>query len=248
MNKRAFFLSVAIFASLFLQSLPARGQSANQCVSCHQNLQKKELAKYFDLWKNSVHEKKGIFCEACHGGDPGASEKGKAHAGILPSDDEKSGIYPRNVPATCGKCHPAELNDFKQSLHYTQLVKANAGPTCATCHQGKTGFILNGALIAETCKDCHSKMKDEQKWIPEKAHLLMVMTKQVSVLLDWAKDYVDSQKLDAEKKSKLKKTLKNIETLNKSGYRWHTFNMHDYENSLSKAFSEVIEIRDQAGK
>jgi cytochrome b subunit of formate dehydrogenase len=53
-------------------------------------------------------------CASCHG----------VH-NILPSSDPKSTIYPKNLPATCGKCHPGAGTRF--AISQVHLVADSAG-------------------------------------------------------------------------------------------------------------------------
>lgn len=90
----------------------------NTCSKCHAS--KEIVGKYgvnpeqVVTYKESFHgiatefgEKKAANCASCHG-----------YHDILPEDDPESPIYVKNIPKTCGKCHPnANINYAKGRIH-----------------------------------------------------------------------------------------------------------------------------------
>jgi len=58
-------------------------------------------------------------CSSCHG----------AHR-VLPSSDPKSSVYPANLPATCGKCHPG----ISPQVARAQIHETGAGITTGWAH------------------------------------------------------------------------------------------------------------------
>ncbi len=93
-------------------------QIPNTCSKCHAS---KEIVGKYGVpsdrvltYKESFHgiatefgEKKAANCASCHG-----------YHDILPEDDPESPIYIKNIPKTCGKCHPnANLNYAKGRVH-----------------------------------------------------------------------------------------------------------------------------------
>jgi len=142
------------------------------CASCHED---EEMA-----YRGSVHRlgrMRGALsasCADCHGGHH-----------ILAADDEKSSIYPNNVPATCGKCHgsesvvtsdfvrlPVSLPGYLESVHGRGLAEDahtngewNKGHTavCTDCHgthdlrtAQDPESSINRHHIATTCGKCHT--------------------------------------------------------------------------------------------
>ncbi len=133
------------------------------CGQCH----KKER----DGYENSVHYKglkEGVFesavCTDCH----------REHD-ILPPEDPRSTLNPRNVVHTCEKCHAdvkimkktgvpvKQVEAFKESFHgialeFGVLKAAN----CTSCH-GYHEILpstdprspINPANLAKTCGKCH---------------------------------------------------------------------------------------------
>jgi len=80
-----------------------------------------------------------------------------AHTGLIVSTDPKSPVYFTNIPATCGKCHDAELGAFKKSKHYKELVSSGRGPNCVTCHGSMANHIMAPKDLEQTCALCHRK-------------------------------------------------------------------------------------------
>ena len=94
-------------------------------------------------------------CESCHAGDPAATDRGRAHAGLVARPS-------RRPDAACGSCHAEQVANVKTSLHFTvrgeeTLMKLRSAhrwsavqpafqQACASCHA--------------SCGDCHvSKAK-----------------------------------------------------------------------------------------
>jgi hypothetical protein len=90
------------------------------CSDCHSSV---EITKRFNLptevtttYNESFHglatrggSKEAANCQSCHG-----------NHNIRPSDDTLSSINKKNLPETCGKCHPgAKQTLFKTKIHLT---------------------------------------------------------------------------------------------------------------------------------
>jgi predicted CXXCH cytochrome family protein len=90
------------------------------CSDCHASV---EITKKFDLptnvtvsYNESYHglatrggSKEAAFCESCHG-----------NHNIRPSSDTSSSINQKNLPQTCGKCHPGATQTlFTTKIHLT---------------------------------------------------------------------------------------------------------------------------------
>lgn len=98
-------------------------------------------------------------CSDCHG----------AH-GIRPARDPASPVFPRNVPATCGKCHAeaATVAPYRDGVHGELLLKRGdlSAPTCATCH-GHHGAAPPGfAEVSRVCGKCHVRQRDHFEQSP----------------------------------------------------------------------------------
>lgn len=88
------------------------------CAQCHAKVfimekygvKVEQVATYRDSFHgiaNEFGELKAAHCASCHG----------AHR-ILPPEDPESTVNPRNIPRTCGRCHPgANANFAKGRIH-----------------------------------------------------------------------------------------------------------------------------------
>src|SRR4030065_2453010 len=138
----------------------AVAESNNSCIECHKDLPAGSNAGHkFSDYKGSVHDKNGVRCEACHGGDPVLADKTGANKELSRSGDPRSSVYFRTLPQTCGKCHGEELVNFSRSRHYAELKTSGRGPSCVTCHGSMGTFILTSDQITEFCTVCHNNKK-----------------------------------------------------------------------------------------
>lgn len=128
------------------------------CLPCHKSLRQTAALEHTVAdWENSAHGKAATSCSACHGGQPAAAQKGRAHGSMLPASDPKSPLYFTNIPQTCGKCHGAELEAFKSSLHFKELARSGRGPNCVTCHGSMANRIISARDMEQTCRLCHRR-------------------------------------------------------------------------------------------
>lgn len=144
--------------ALAIAAMPARGQQPplSGCVSCHSRLSEASGGGHgFAAWEASPHAAAGVTCEACHGGDPAASDTAAAHRGIRPSSDPASPVFFTRIPNTCGRCHAAEVAYFRTSLHYARLETDGRGPNCVTCHGSMATRVLTPERLLGTCSACH---------------------------------------------------------------------------------------------
>jgi hypothetical protein len=133
------------------------------CARCHREGQKAatrymgEEHQIIERYTESIHGKglmkSGLtvtaMCTNCH----------TAHS-VLPHADSSSSINPKNIPATCGKCHHGIEEQFGQSIHAKLVGKTDKQlPVCADCHSAHTirradesGFKLD---IMQKCGRCH---------------------------------------------------------------------------------------------
>jgi cytochrome b subunit of formate dehydrogenase len=98
------------------------------CARCHSDVRLSRRFGFpadrvisFDASYHGLAAKSGsqavANCASCHG-----------YHGILPSSDPKSTINPKNLPATCGKCHPGAGERFALgTVHLTPGGKEPAG-------------------------------------------------------------------------------------------------------------------------
>ena len=135
------------------------------CGKCHSNpaLVKSHMISVMnpsDSYGKSIHAQqiakgnlKAASCSKCHG----------THD-LLESDDPKSKVYRKNIPDTCGACHPGPLADYKQGIHGRAMANGiKDAPTCVDCHgehdieaPGQQGSSVNKrAQVTATCTRCH---------------------------------------------------------------------------------------------
>jgi Cytochrome c7 and related cytochrome c len=190
MSKRdcmAVSFMVLCAALIFSVSVHAAGNEEvrNSCVHCHSQLPNTSFVGVKShSWKGSIHQKKGVTCDKCHGGNPRASGEKEAHRGVLGSSNPGSTVYYKNVPATCGKCHGAEFYKFTQSLHYSRLESTGQGPDCVTCHGSMVTTILIPDTVAAVCERCHNERMGIFPYIPQKAKAVLLSLKVSEALLD----------------------------------------------------------------
>lgn len=133
------------------------------CARCHRE-GKKAAVRYtgdqheiIEHYAESIHGKglmkSGLtvtaMCTNCH----------TAHS-VMPHADSSSSINPKNIPATCGKCHHGIEDQFQQSIHAKLVGKTDKQlPVCNDCHSAHTirradeaGFKLD---IMQKCGRCH---------------------------------------------------------------------------------------------
>jgi len=130
-----------------------------------------------------ISEHGSIDCEDCHGGDPTAQKKNKAHLGLEPKPSMN------NPMETCGECHEDITSTAPDSLHntlspFTSMLKKRSDPdkwkaidmarerhcgychtSCGGCHVSRpenvgSGFV-NGHIfnkrpdLLNQCTACH---------------------------------------------------------------------------------------------
>ena len=145
------------------------------CGNCHSDVRRMnpyglptdQLAQYKASHHGELLYEDGddevAVCSDCH----------HAH-GTRSARDPRSAVYPKNVAATCGKCHSdAELmgdrglsakqeKKYRESVHAEMLYEKGdlSAPTCVTCH-GNHGAVPPGfARVGLVCGKCHIKQKE----------------------------------------------------------------------------------------
>jgi predicted CXXCH cytochrome family protein len=138
------------------------------CGNCHakdgQANEVTDLAETsaFSDYSKSVHGRglteKGLLpsaiCIDCH----------SSHL-ILDSSDNRSTVYPKNLPATCATCHRGIYKDFIKSVHYTlDEDDEHEAPSCARCHSSHTIAETERDAFAhevtEQCGSCHHELAE----------------------------------------------------------------------------------------
>ena len=110
----------------------------------------------------SAGSQQAAVCSDCH----------SSHA-ILSAADPKSPIFKFNVPATCGKCHAAILQQFEQSIHGQSVARGNwLAPVCTDCHgihsikahTDPSSPVSTQNLAQMTCARCHEGVRLSQEF------------------------------------------------------------------------------------
>jgi hypothetical protein len=145
---------------------PAQAFSApevtNSCIQCHE-FSGGEMGKPVSLWSGSAHQKQGITCDQCHGGNPDLKMSNLRR--LSPEDLRalsKKAMYsvPDFVGAPsgqaqfdlCAKCHPDSAKAYAGSIMGQAYLRSKGGPSCTQCHGAHRNVI---PPVPESCKSCH---------------------------------------------------------------------------------------------
>jgi hypothetical protein len=131
------------------------------CLACHRGIEE-------------MHPWKPLACTDCHGGDPRATAKDRAHVAPrqpLPNDERTAPsnhdlayrrfVNPtdlRVVDRTCGGCHAQVCANVKKSLHAT------------TAGHLSDGLYENGVVASRTQRFAIFPVRDEDGVVPPRAH------------------------------------------------------------------------------
>jgi Cytochrome c3 len=145
---------LGLFCSIFLtfESTSPSGISkadSGNCVKCHIQATGR-AAEVVGIHRASTHNKAGISCNGCHGGDPEQIDKLKAHTGKFIGKPER-----RTLLMMCGNCHERQLDQFKTSRHFPE---SSGVPRldCADCHGAHSiGNPPESFSFAQYCASCH---------------------------------------------------------------------------------------------
>ena len=158
---------------LFMSAAAAVAAQESTCVACHTDMGG-DYAAAVAQWKGSIHGAAGISCDACHGGDPRASEQ---DAAMNPKKGFKGKPSRLDTPKFCGTCHADkafikkfnpnlptdQLESYKTSLHGQAVAKGDARPAvCTDCHGVHNILKKDNPLssiyptrVVDTCAKCH---------------------------------------------------------------------------------------------
>jgi predicted CXXCH cytochrome family protein len=150
--------------------------TANTCLTCHATLAETKLATPATLFSGTdVHRERGFGCVDCHGGDPLAGDKTRAHDAAQGFKGAPAG---QAQIAACARCHsdatlmrrfaPKQRVDqaaeYATSVHGKQLAAGHGNvATCASCHGPHGIRLVSDAKspvfptnVAATCATCHA--------------------------------------------------------------------------------------------
>jgi len=215
----------------------------NNCLNCHQNpTGNPKVDKAFLLWKRSDHSNFGVTCNSCHNGDVTKEDKDKAHIGILDMLKPKSHVYYLKMDNNCGVCHEREYNDFESSTHYRFLRKGSS-PSCITCHDPKSGQILNPDEILASCYSCHNKDLKGYESVPDLARYVMELTDIADTMINWAEQFIDIAKKEGKKTNWATAKLFNAKREVLRAKYWHTFDLESNKDHALKAIQLAVESK-----
>ena len=219
------------------------GDGSNSCVNCHIRLPGSSLVVVKShSWKGSIHQKRGVTCDKCHGGNPHASDQKAAHAGVLGSSDPRSPVYYKNIPSTCGKCHGGEFYKFTQSLHYKRLESKGKGPECVTCHGSMVTSILTPDTVASVCEQCHNERMGILPYVPQKAKAVLLLLRESEALLD-----ADRKIYHPSRGSARERYLREAQSsLHSAKLDWHRFDLDSITSQLQDLYSSLAKLQSES--
>jgi hypothetical protein len=215
------------------------GKSQNSCVRCHSQLPGSSfVGARSHSWTGSVHQKHGVTCDKCHGGNPLAAQEKEAHAGVFGSGNAQSAVYYKNIPSTCGKCHGAEFYKFTQSLHYKRLESTGRGPECVTCHGSMVTGILTPDTIASVCEQCHNERLGIFPFIPQKAKAVLLLLRESKSLFEADKRLYHP----AEGTAKARHLRDAGASLHSAVLDWHKFDLDTITGHLQGMYNSLEKL------
>ena len=136
---------ILMAAIIFISTQSIGQEHVNTCLDCHLELDGSLQEPALKI-KSDVHDKNGLSCASCHGGDPSQSDAEL-------SMSKKSGFIGTpnalEIPDFCGKCHsdPTYMRKYNPALQTDQLDKYK------TSHHGELN--RKGDRMAAQCVSCH---------------------------------------------------------------------------------------------
>jgi hypothetical protein len=235
-------LTVTLAAGTAGAAEPGAGRADNGCIRCHQHLPEgTRIAKRHLDFFGSIHDKAGVVCSDCHGGDPTQDDKAKAHQGVLPAANPDSRIYFRTIPSTCGRCHQTELAAFTKSRHFARLETSGRGPNCVTCHGSMATHVLSASDVQGFCTVCHNERLGVLPDKPAQAETTLRMMEAVRTLLAWGREFAaQASAKGADTATADAQLAEGAKELGEAGRTWHTFNLPAIQGHLDKAIAAAV--------
>ncbi len=221
----------------------------NNCVSCHSRLlEPLRVGNRYLEWQFSRHQEKGASCEKCHGGDPSAKDKQKAHAGVSPASDQQSRLHWKNQPETCGACHQNVASAFVESAHYKLLNGIGLGPSCNTCHAHMaTRAPYSPVDTANLCSRCHNSINSlkPSPEIPARAKETMMALQRADYVIRWARLLLDNgRRRNLSLNEETNEFMTAEDMLREARVRWHTFELENVRKQADEAFIKGTKVKD----
>jgi Cytochrome c554 and c-prime len=224
-------------------------ETRSACVTCHARLSETSGAWHgFSAWRDSPHAAAGVTCDACHGGDPTATDTAAAHRGVLPSNNPASPVFFTRIPNTCGRCHAAEVAYFRTSLHYARLETDGRGPNCVTCHGSMATRVLTPERLLGTCSACHT---DGGVAPPEKAReaaRVLALVRAENILYDVVATDAAAARGGSRSAAHARILLGDAERhLSAAAEVWHSFRLDSAAARLAEARQTIVEAWEALG-
>lgn len=135
---------IFLVSSIFISPLYLQAQK-NSCIECHQRLEDK-LAAPVQAFKLDVHQKFGLSCKDCHGGNPSAEDID------LAKDKTFKGVPSRKqAPAFCASCH----SNLTYMKNYNPRLRVDQLELYQTSRHGQ--LLKKGDTKVAVCTDCHGE-------------------------------------------------------------------------------------------
>ncbi len=206
-------------------------------IVCHEDQLNKTTASTYALWSISTHALFNVTCEKCHGGDPLAPSKTEAHVGL-----SNISIARANTPETCGKCHEAELNEFKSSQHFKNLESGEElpAPACITCHQAHSVRVLTASEIEDFCSNCHNSITGIDPSVPKRAESALSSVNELQVEISKARSSIINAKANGADVTEAEANLDSARTILKNiPSVWHRFNLTYFDTEVQKGIEDT---------
>lgn len=230
-----------LLLSVLLVTVAALPAAANTCETCHSQhkffSQNKRVYDYYQDWLTSPHREAGITCEQCHGGNPKASDKQKAHMGVQGVSDPNSRVFYQNQPKTCGTCHARVAEQFTHSAHYRALHENVAAPDCSTCHRAMNRKPYFHDIVENACRTCHSTISpDQERPVAELAHEILHRLNISKGYLGWTLVYYESKGWPEQTKQELTTLREKYHDILATG---HSFDLQRSEQASVELLAEL---------
>jgi hypothetical protein len=131
--------------------------SESTCVTCHEQEDDEEMVVPVAEWRESVHARHSVSCDACHGGDPHEQDADLSmaeEAGFLESPSW------REMADYCGVCHEAIGESWTIGSLGRRARTGTRVASCGTCHMSDGHRIVESVpediLISERCPRCEA--------------------------------------------------------------------------------------------
>jgi len=206
-------------------------------IVCHEDKLNKSTGSTYALWSVSTHALFEVTCEKCHGGDPLKVSKQEAHKGI-----SNISIQRANTPEMCGKCHTAELDQFKNSQHFKRLESNQEGPApaCITCHQAHSVRVLTASEIEDFCSNCHNNITGINPTVPKRAESALSSVKELQFEISKARSSVILAKANNKDVTASEADLESAMTILKDiPSVWHRFNLTYFDTEVQKGLIDA---------